>query len=235
MAALIFQHKYFMTAILILLSLSIICQIAIGVIYYKLIRETENMSITSNKSLQQLKLKFSSCVKVNKGVPNVMIFVDKFMNQIKIGPFSLSAIKHLSGQLMLLAIFVAGIGACRAIIAGENFFSIAPFYVGSFLGLYCYFSVSSLIDAPGKSKILRTNLIDYLENHMANKIEQTSLDMLLIQHEKPDSETSAAPAEAAAAQMPAKNTPPQDKKESAPVFTSSEAEELELLLREFLT
>lgn len=224
MFASFFQHINFMIGILALLSLSIICQIAIGVIYHKLIRESENMAVTSNKSMQQLKLKFTGCIKVNKGVPNVSIFVEKFMNKIKVGPFSIPTLKHLSGQLILLSVFVAGIGACLGIIDGETFFDIAPFYVISFLGLYIYFAVSSFIDASGKSKILRTNLVDYLENHMTARVEQTALDMLLIQNDEPvpDTAPKAAP--------PAQG----GKKENSPAFTKSEAEELELLLKEFL-
>ena len=128
MFTLLFQHRNFMISILLLLSLSIICQIIMGVIYHRLIWETENMSTTNNKALQQLKLKFSSCSKINERVSNVSIFVDKFMNQIKIGCIPLSFLKHLSGQLMLLAILVAGIGACLGISRGENFFTIVPFW-----------------------------------------------------------------------------------------------------------
>lgn len=170
-----------MLAILILLLLSIICQIVMGVIYHKLIWETENMSTTTNRTLQKLKLKFTSCRQLHECVPNVPVFVDKFINQIKIGRLPLSFLRHISGQLMLLSVLVAGIGACLGIIHNEDFFQIAPFYLISFLGLYCYFAVSSLVDIPGKVKVLRTNLIDYLENHLASRLEQTQLDMRIIQ------------------------------------------------------
>ena len=53
MLNLIFLHKNYIIAILVLLFLSIICQITLGVIYHKLIWETEHMSSTANKSLQQ--------------------------------------------------------------------------------------------------------------------------------------------------------------------------------------
>lgn len=226
MFTLLFQHRNFMISILILLSLSIICQIIMGVIYHKLIWETENMSTTTNKSLQQLKLKFSGYSKINERVANVSVFVDKYMNQIKVGCLPLSFLKHLSGQLMLLAVLVAGIGACLGIIHGENFFTIAPFYAISFLGLYCYFAVSSLIDIPSKIRILRTNLVDYLENHLASRLEQTKSDMQLINLDK---SVSSAP-----------DTDPANdtyltKKENSPAFSKSEAEELELLLKDFLT
>lgn len=233
MLALFFKHKNFMLAILILLLLSIICQIVMGVIYHKLIWETENMSTTTNKNLQKLKLKFTSCRQLHDSVPNVPVFVDKFINQIKIGRLPLSFLKHVSGQLTLLSVLVAGIGACLGIIHGEDFFQIAPFYLISFLGLYCYFAVSSLIDITGKVKILHTNLVDYLENHLASRLEQTQLDMRMIQ---PDTSTERASKDKPInfSDVTLSNTT-EKPTEKSPAFTPSEAEELELLLKEFLT
>ncbi|MDE7259564.1 MAG: hypothetical protein K2N77_10065 [Lachnospiraceae bacterium] len=198
MLAFFFQHKNFMIGILALLFASIICQIVMGVIYHRLIWETEHMSTTTNKSLQQLKLKFSGYSKINEKVANVSVFVDKFISHVKIGAIPLSMLKHLSGQLMLLSVLVAGLGACLGIIHNENFFSIVPFYVVSFLGLYCYFAVSSLIDIPGKINILRINLVDYLENHLANRLEQTELDMQIISprgQDIPDTQRTASGAD----------------------------------------
>lgn len=235
MFTLFFRHKNYMLAILILLLLSIICQIIMGVIYHKLIWETENMSATTNRTLQKLKLKFTSCRQLHESVPNVPVFVDKFINQIKIGRLPLSFLKHVSGQLTLLAVLVAGIGACLGIIHDEDFLQIAPFYLISFLGLYCYFAISSLVDIPGKVKILRTNLIDYLENHLANRLEQTQLDMRMIQ---PDTSRETTP-EDHSVKLPDAVLPKHENKEkpteNSPAFTPSEAEELELLLKEFLT
>ena len=221
MLSIFFQHKNFMIGILTLLFCSIICQIVIGVIYHRLIWETEHMSTTTNKSLQQLKLKYSGCCKMNEKVSNVSVFVDKYMSRIKFGGVSLSILKHLAGQLMLLAVLVAGIGACLGIINDENFFSIAPYYVVSFLGLYCYFATASLVDIPGKINILRINLVDYLENHMANRLEQATLDMQLIQPDLKDN-----------IEEHSLNQITDEK--SSPSFSGAEMEELELLLQEFL-
>lgn len=233
MLALFFRHRNFMLAILVLLSLSIICQIVSGVIYHKLIWETENMSTTTNRTLQKLKLKFTSCRQLHESVPNVPVFVDKFIHQIKVGRLPLSFLKHISGQLMLLAVLVAGIGACLGIIHDEDFFQIAPFYLISFLGLYCYFAVSSLVDIPGKIKILHTNLVDYLENHLASRLEQTQLDMRMIQPDVPEEPTQKdKPITLPDISL---SEPKEEDMKNSPAFTSSEAEELELLLKEFLT
>ena len=211
-----------MIGILALLSASILCQIALGVIYRRLIWETEHMSATSDKSLQQLKLKFTGCRQINEKIANVPVFVDKYISGIRLGRIPLSAVRHLSGQLMLLSVLVAGVGACRGIIRNENFFGIAPFYVVSFLGLYCYFAACSLVDIPGKRNILRINLVDYLENHLANRLEQTALDMQTLE---PKRQTAA-------------DKPLADQTEaspSAPPFSEPEMQELELLLQELLT
>lgn len=241
MLALFFRHKYFMFAILTLLFCSILCQILLGVLYRGLIRETENMSATKNKSLQQLKLKFTSCRQLHETIPNVPVFVDKFLNQLCLGKIPVTFFRHLSGQLTLLSVLVAGIGACIGIIQEESFLTIAPFYLVSFLGLYLYFAATSLIDLSGKINMLRTNLVDYLENHLANRLEQTRLDMRMVGMEDavPELKKTAAiwdkPVKEAA---DSEKEPLFDKsaehKKSTPAFTPSEAEELEVLLREFL-
>lgn len=241
MLALFFRHKIFMIVILTLFLCSILCQFLLGVIYRRLIRETENMSATKNKSLQQLKLKFTSCRQLHETISNVPVFVDKFLNQISIGKIPVSFFRHLSGQLTLLSVLVAGIGACIGIIQEESFLAIAPFYLISFLGLYLYFAASSLIDLPGKINMLRTNLVDYLENHLSNRLEQTRLDMRMVGMEDPVREIKKVAADPGIPSS--KNTDLEDEplfkknaehQNNSPAFTPSEAEELEVLLREFL-
>lgn len=236
-----FHHRNFMIAILALLLCSILCQIVISVLYRRLIRETENMSATKNKSLQKLKLKFTSCRQLHETIPNVGVFVDKYINQLCIGRLPVSFFRHLSGQLTLLAVLVAGIGACLGIIRGENFLAIAPFYLISFFGLYLYFAVSSLADIPGKMGMLRTNLVDYLENHLAGRLEQTKLDMRLVGMEDNNGDEPEPKKEEKKQAAKALDTPqdddfrmPREQPKNSPAFTPSEAAELELLLREFM-
>lgn len=231
MFQIIFYHKEFMVPIFILLSLSIICQIIMSVLFRKLILETENMAVTTNKSLQQLKLKFASCCKLHDGIANVPVFVDKYMLQIKIHKISFHAWKHLSGQLVLLAILLAGIGACSGIIKGEALLYISPFYIISFLGLYGYFAVSSLVDISGKYELLRTNLIDYLENHLADRLEQTELDMKLIHKESPQTDTFPSYEKEASPQKEKAS----DTSDNTSLFNHQDVNELETLLKEFLT
>ena len=204
-------HAHFIGIVFVLLVLSILCQIIIGVLYQRLLRETDNMAMTSNKLLKQCKLKFSNCYELNEGNINIPVFVDKFMTQLRFAGVSLINMTHLSGQLMLLSVFAAGMGACMGIINGETLGELLPYYVVSLVGLYAYFSVSSFVDVKMKTRMLRTNLIDYLENHLAKHLD--------LARQKEMQPFLNVKKEAAEAELP---------------FSGGEQEELERLLREFL-
>lgn len=71
----------------------------------------------------------------------------------------------------MLSVLITGISVCLSLAAGNTLFQIIPYYLISILGLYLYFSVSGIIDVQEKRKILKTNLIDYLENHFVPRLE----------------------------------------------------------------
>ena len=96
--------KAMMGVSIFLLVCSLFVMIMIGVLYQNLIAETDNMSSTTNKLLKQCKLKFANCYRMNSGVANISVFVDKFLNRLAIGRFSFRSLYHMSGQLMLLSV-----------------------------------------------------------------------------------------------------------------------------------
>jgi hypothetical protein len=149
-------------------------------LYQRMIKEADNMATTENKLLKQCKLKFANCYQLNNGVANIPVFVDKFLNRLAIGPISFESMYHMSGQMMMLSIVAAGVGICKCIIDGRLLGEILPFYIVSLLGLYVYFSLSSVLDIKGKKRILKVNLIDYLENHLSARIHVTEQDMEML-------------------------------------------------------
>ena len=46
--------------------------------------------------------------------------------------------------------------------------------------MYIYFSVSTIVDIRGKRRVLKVNLIDYLENHFAPRIDVTKRDLEML-------------------------------------------------------
>ena len=177
----IFQEEKIISALMgLFLVLSILIRLVLGLLYQKMIKETDNMASTENKQLKQCKLKFSNCFQLNNGVANIPVFVDKFLNRLTIGHLSFDTIYHVSGQLMLLSVVCSGVGVCKSIVQGRMLGEVLPFYIVSFLGLYLYFSVSTIVDVKGKRRILKTNLVDYLENHLSARIDVTDGDIKML-------------------------------------------------------
>ena len=165
------SHNVTIGIVVLLIVLSIIFQIMIGVLYQNMINETDNMTATDNQMLKQCKKKFANCYRMNGGVTNIPVFVDKFINHLRIGNISLISLQHWSGQLVLFSVFVSGMGIYTGITKGDRFISLMPYYIISLIGLYVYFGVSSAIDITGKKQVLKTNLVDYMENHMVKRLE----------------------------------------------------------------
>lgn len=167
----ILQYRIIMSFVLILFLAAVVLLLILCRFYNILITETENMAATDEKILYQCKKKFSTCYRLHNGVLNVPVFVDKYLRKIKMGKFTVTVWKHLSGQFMLASVFVSGCGACVGIMDGKTLGEILPFYIISMLELYLYFVVSGWVDIEEKKRALKINLVDYLENHMGNKLE----------------------------------------------------------------
>lgn len=222
----VFEEEKWITLTMVLtLTAGVLGRIIIWILYQNMIKETDNMSATANKVLKQCKLKFSNCYQLNGGVANVPVFVDKFLNRLQIGPMTFDGYYHLSGQMVLLSVLFSGVGICKGIIQGKMMGQILPFYIFSFAGLYLFFSVSALADIKAQRRILKTNLVDYLENHMSSKLVNVEQDLETVKPEK-KRETKGE-----------KILPDREEKNDrtgAAVFSRTQERELEELLREFL-
>lgn len=208
------RHPYLAAAVVVTVLFGIILQIIIGNVLGHMINEAENIASTENKQLKQFKLKFVNCYKLNEGMGNVTVFVERFLEKLEVGKIKLTTMHRISGQLVLFSVFLSGIGAARSIVLGETIGQILPFYVLAFLGLYLYFVSSSFAGIEEKKLSLKFSLVDYLDNHMVGRLKQTEevLNQKLVEKQEEPLE-----------------------KEHEYIFSEKEKQELEVLLREFLT
>lgn len=221
-----FDHSFIIFLTLVLMAVGILYQAAIGIIYQKMIQATDTLSGTENKLLAQCKERFVNSYKLNGGVANISVFVDKFINRIRVLGMSMNFMKHLSGQLMLAGVFVAGFGVCKGIIERRKFVELLPFYIISLLGIYLYLSIMSIVDMPNRRKMLKTNIMDYLENTVAQRLEHGIMEkeklLWEIAQEK-DARLSNKEEDVWEGE--------ELEKVKTPVFTADETRELEELLR----
>ena len=240
-----FDHSFIMILTLVFMAIGILYQVVIGVIYQRMIQATDTLSGTDNKLLKQCKERFVNCYKLNGGVANIPVFVDKYINRIRVMGMSMSFMKHLSGQLMLAGVFIAGFGVCKGIVEGRRFVDLLPFYIISLFGIYLYLSIMSIVDAPNRRKMLKTNLTDYLENTVAQRLEHgiVEKEKLLweLAQEKSAKAANRNKADKSGTEKPAvlekSDDAPSDSEraeEKSPVFSREEAHELEELLRSII-
>ncbi len=178
------QEKIAAYGMIISFVLSVGVRMFLGMLYSRMIVETDNMATTTNRLLKQCKLKFSHCYQLNNGVANVPIFVEKFLTGLSLGPFSFGVLYHVSGHMLMLSVIFSGMGVCKSIIAGSTFGQILPFYICIMIELYAYFSVAAIVDIKQKQKALKINLIDYLENHLSNRMQVTREDIRMLYGEE---------------------------------------------------
>lgn len=208
------RHPYLSAGIVTVICVSVVLQIIIGNVLGRMVFEAENMASTENKQLKQCKLKFVNCYKMNEGMGNVTVFVERFLEKISIGRVKITSVHRISAQLMLFAVLLSGIGAARGIVLGETIGQVLPFYVMAFLGLYVYYVSTSFAGIEEKKLSLKFSLVDYLENHMVGRLKQTEevLNQKLVERQEEVPE------------VPKEN-----------FFSEKDKHELETLLREFLT
>lgn len=235
----IFKEYLWVSVIMFgLLGISIICKLVLGFFYGGMIKETENMAATKNKLLRQCKNKFSSCYQLNSGVNNIPVFVDKFIGRLCLGPISFEGLYHFSGQAMLFSVTAAGLGICLSISEGKNMGQVLPFFAAVFMEMYLYFSISAAVDIPARKKMLKVNLVDYLDNHLSGRMNVTREDMDMLYGKK---SVELLPI-GGKITIPRTGNPrmkqveiPEDTKESSLNAESKVTEEeLEALLKEFL-
>lgn len=211
------QNFHFLTVCMIVfLSLSIIFQTIVGVMIHILLQESENMSTVKSNALKQCRQKYVNYYKLNGKMINTSVYVDKFVKKLKLLGIPLTRYLQLSGQMMFFFILSTGISIFLQLSFGKTLFDMVPYYLISILGLYLYFSVMSLTNMEEKKKLLRINLVDYLDNHLCPRLE-TELSALgeLKQRENAGEAASAG-------------------KEEPRIVNFSQQQELEALLEEFL-
>ena len=140
---------------------SVICQLLVAYYMMQMVRESEKPESEKTKYLKKW---IEEYIKEESNITNCSVFVDKKMQQFSIGKFTIFQINHFSGQALLLMIFLAGVGACLGIVNGKTLGQILPFYIISLLGLYIHFSLSGFVNLEENKKIIRMNVVDFLEN-----------------------------------------------------------------------
>ncbi len=155
-----------------LCGLGLVVRFILELVHINLIKESDNLGETKNKTLKHMKMKFETCYKLKIGVNNVDTFVDKNILRYRFGGVFLSTWENLSGQVLLLSFLIVPISTVFGVIfdCGQDRIINAGavgILAGSILLL-----VDKILNLQTKKKLIRLNLLDYLENFCKVRLEQ---------------------------------------------------------------
>lgn len=164
---------WLVAGIILFFLLSIGCQLVVGWFLLRLLKESKYLEEGNPRLLRGW---LEQYLKEEGQIVNISAFVDKNLQDFKVGKFTLLGLKHMGGQLLLFGVFLAGIGACKGIVEGKTLGQILPFYLICLLGLYIHFSLSGVMDMEEKKGIIKTNVLDFLENHKPYLLRSSRLE-----------------------------------------------------------
>lgn len=164
-----------------LCGLGLLIRLIVNILYKHLVKETDNLGTTKNKSLKHLKMKFETCYKLKIGVNNVDTFVDKNVLRYRFCGILLSTWENFCGQVLFLSLLLVPLCVIfgRVFNCGQNkilFSGSVGILASSILIL-----VDKSINLIAKKRLIKLNLMDYLENFLKVRLEQESFHPELVE------------------------------------------------------
>lgn len=158
---------YVLTAVCILGLLS---RLTARNLYKRLIRETDNMTLTKNRCLRDLKQKAENTYRLNLGIHNTKAYLEKQLAGYRFMGFTLNGWGNLASQLTVLCFLLGGSAAFGAYwYRCDSYYVVLYGTVGLLSGLLTLFLDCGINLAERKNQLLN-GLQDYLENSLFNRL-----------------------------------------------------------------
>lgn len=154
-------------------------------LYKRLIKETDNMTLTKNRYLRELKQKTENTYRLNQGIHNTQAYLEKQLYGYRFAGLSLHGWTSLSGQLTLLCLLAGG-GAAFASYwyRCDNYYIVLYGSVGLLSGLLTML-VDYGVNLSGKHQQLLNSLQDYMENSLFNRLAKETAPAVVLEEEEP--------------------------------------------------
>ena len=150
----------------------ILVRMMAGSFYKGLIRESANLALTKNKCLRALKQNAEDTYRMNQGMNNTRVYLEKQLYGLKMLGFSLKGVDNLAGQLTLLCFLAGGAAAFGAYwYRSDNYYIVLYGTVGILTGMLTML-VDYGVNLEARRQQLLTCLQDYMENVMLPRMNR---------------------------------------------------------------
>ena len=165
----------------ILCGLGLLLRFIVNLVYQHLVKESDRLGETKNKMLKHMKMKFSTCYKLKIGVNNVDTFVDKNVLKYRFCGVLLSTWDNICGQILYLMLLIVPIISVFGVASDCGQDQVLMGGAVGILASAILIFVDKSMNLSGKKKLLRLNLLDYLENFCKVRLEQEAVNPELLE------------------------------------------------------
>ncbi len=172
MVKFLYEENIIMYAFATLGGLGLLVRLIVNLVYRHLVKESENPAEAKNKLLKLMKLRFEACYRAKIGVNNVDTFVDKSVLKYRFCGVLLSTWDNFCGQVLFLNLLIVPVSAVFGVAFGCGQDVVMMTGAVGIMTSAILILVDKSINLSAKKKMLRLNLLDYLENFCKVRLEQ---------------------------------------------------------------
>lgn len=141
-------------------------------LYKRLMKETDNMTLTKNRYLRELKQKAENAYRLNQGIQNTEAYLEKQLMNYRFFGLTLNGWGNLSNQFTVLCFLAGGTAAFLSYwYRCDNYYIVLYGTVGILAGLFTLF-VDCGVNLTERKLQLLNALQDYLENSLFHRLSR---------------------------------------------------------------
>lgn len=173
---------YVLTAICLL---GVLSRFTARSLYKRLIKETDNMTLTKNRYMRELKQKTENTYRLNQGIHNTKAYLEKQLYGYRFAGLSLNGWTSFAGQMTLLCFLAGGVAAFGAYwFRCDNYYIVLYGSMGIITGLFTML-IDYGVNLSEKKQQLVVALQDYMENSLFNRLTKETGTSINIMEDEP--------------------------------------------------
>lgn len=169
----ILRETFFIQGLAAALIIGILSKVMVWRSYRKLLRASREMDRPQRRWIGVLKKKFENYYQLDADVHNTGCIVDQYFESHKLLGITITFWEQIPGFCAILCMLLGCAGAAMGIAQGADIFLwLRSLMVSAVVG-FIIFMIDSLVQMDHMKRMIRTNLINFLENVLPNRVNKS--------------------------------------------------------------
>ena len=147
-------------------------KISVTLLYHSLKKQTDQLPSANKRWIKQLRLKFENTYRVNRGTPDVGVFVDRQVEKMRFFRVGLHRMNTFYRKAQLICILLGGASYLLGSWAGMTLRECTEFFAMGIVSAVFLQLVDNLSGNAHSMEVVRLNLTDYLSNILLPKLAE---------------------------------------------------------------